>query len=69
MQNCDIVHFIIFSQFVPLIRARVPKTWIVLQMQCQWLEQIDAAVEPRINSADSVAATSSLKACAGAFSH
>jgi len=55
MQNCDIVHIITFSQFVPLIRARVPKTRIVLQMQCQWLEQIDAAViEPRINSADLV---------------
>jgi hypothetical protein len=55
MQNCDIVHIINFSQFVPLIRARVPKTRIVLHMQCQWLEQIDAAViEPRINSADLV---------------
>jgi glycosyltransferase involved in cell wall biosynthesis len=43
------------SQFVPVVRARLPKTRIVLHMECQWLEQLDAAViERRINAADLV---------------
>lgn len=52
---CDIVHIMNISQFVPLVRARLPKTRIVLHMECQWLEQLDAAViERRINAADLV---------------
>jgi glycosyltransferase involved in cell wall biosynthesis len=43
------------SQFVPLIRAKLPKIRIVLHMQCQWLEQLEATViERRINTADLV---------------
>src|SRR5262245_21820029 len=59
-QNCDIVHVHNFSQFVPLVRARLPKTRIVLHMHCQWLEQLDAAVvERRIDAADLVLGCSS----------
>ncbi len=55
LRGCDIVHIMNLSEFVPLVRARLPKTRIVLHMQCQWLEQLDAAViEPRINAADLV---------------
>src|SRR6266478_4263058 len=55
LQNCDVVHIMNISQFVPVIRARLPKTRIVLHMHCQWLEQLDAAViERRINAADLV---------------
>jgi glycosyltransferase involved in cell wall biosynthesis len=55
LQDCDIVHIMNISQFVPLVRARLPKTRIVLHMHCQWLEKLDAAViERRINAADLV---------------
>lgn len=55
LQDCDIVHIMNISQFVPIVRARLPKSRIVLHMHCQWLEQLDAAViEPRINAADLV---------------
>src|SRR6201997_5165805 len=55
LQDCDIVHIMNISQFVPLVRARLPKSRIVLHMHCQWLEQLDAAVIERpINAADLV---------------
>jgi glycosyltransferase involved in cell wall biosynthesis len=55
LRNCDIVHIMNISQFVPLVRAKLPKTRIVLHMECQWLEHLDAAViERRINAADLV---------------
>jgi len=55
LQDCDIVHIMNISQFVSFVRARLPKTRIVLHMECQWLEQLDAVViEPRINAADLV---------------
>jgi glycosyltransferase involved in cell wall biosynthesis len=53
--GCDIVHIMNISQFVPFIRARLPKTRVVLHMHCQWLEQLDAAViERRLKAADLV---------------
>jgi glycosyltransferase involved in cell wall biosynthesis len=55
LRDCDIVHIMNISQFVPLVRARLPNARIVLHMHCQWLEQLDAAViERRINAADLV---------------
>jgi glycosyltransferase involved in cell wall biosynthesis len=55
LQNCDIVHIFNFSQFVPLVRARLPKAQIVLHMQCPWLEQFDKAmIEQRIKAANLV---------------
>ena len=52
-RECDIVHIMNISQFVPVIRARLPKVRIVLHMHCQWLEQLDAAmIERRVNAAD-----------------
>ena len=55
LQDCDIVHIMNLSQFVPFVRARVPKARIVLHMHCQWLEEFDAAViERRIDAADLV---------------
>jgi glycosyltransferase involved in cell wall biosynthesis len=54
-QQCDIVHILNISQFVPIVRARLPKIRIVLHMACQWLEHLDPAViEPRISAADLV---------------
>lgn len=54
-RGCDIVHIMNMSQFVPLIRARLPKIRIVLHMACQWLEHLDAAmIEQRISAADLV---------------
>jgi len=55
LQDCDIVHIMNLSQFVPFIRAGAPKARIVLHMHCQWLEEFDAAViERRIDAADLV---------------
>jgi hypothetical protein len=71
-KDCDIVHIVNMSQFVPVIRARLPKTRIVLHMYCQWLEQLDAAmIERRLNAADLVlgVSNSSLQACGDAFPH
>jgi glycosyltransferase involved in cell wall biosynthesis len=54
-QDCDIVHIMNMSQFVPVVRARLPRARIVLHMQAQWLEHLDAAViERRISAADLV---------------
>jgi glycosyltransferase involved in cell wall biosynthesis len=55
LRDCDIVHIMNISQFVPIIRTRLPKTRIVLHMQAQWLEQLDEAmIKRRINAADLV---------------
>jgi glycosyltransferase involved in cell wall biosynthesis len=55
LRDCDIVHIMNISQFVPLIRMRLPKIRIILHMQCQWLEQLDTAViEQRIKATDLV---------------
>ena len=55
LQDCNIVHIMNITQFVPVVRARLPKARIVLHMHCQWLEQLDAAtIERRINAADLV---------------
>ena len=54
-EDCDIVHIMNISQFVPIVRARLPKIRIVLHMQAQWLEQLDAKIiERRIKAADLV---------------
>ena len=55
LQDCDIVHIMNIPQFVPLVRARLPRTRIVLHMHSQWLEQLDSAViERRVKAADLV---------------
>jgi glycosyltransferase involved in cell wall biosynthesis len=55
LRDCDVVHIMNISQFVPIVRARLPNVRIVLHMHCQWLEQLDAAIiEPRIKAADLV---------------
>jgi glycosyltransferase involved in cell wall biosynthesis len=55
LQSCDIIHIMNISQFVPIIRSRLPEVRIVLHMHCQWLEQLDAAIiERRITAADLV---------------
>jgi glycosyltransferase involved in cell wall biosynthesis len=54
-RQCDVVHIMNISQFVPVIRARLPNIRIVLHMACEWLEYLDpAVVEPRIRAADLV---------------
>jgi glycosyltransferase involved in cell wall biosynthesis len=55
LEDCDIVHIMNISQFVPVVRARLPNTRIVLHMHCRWLEQLDAPIiERRIDAADLV---------------
>jgi glycosyltransferase involved in cell wall biosynthesis len=53
LRNCDVIHIMNLSQFIPILRARLPKTRIVLHMESQWLEHLDrAAIERRIKAAD-----------------
>ena len=53
--DCDIVHVMNFSQFVPLIRAWNPNIKTVLNMRCEWLTQLDPTmVENRLNKTDLV---------------
>jgi glycosyltransferase involved in cell wall biosynthesis len=55
LQDCNVVHIMNISQFVPVVRARLPNTRIVLHMHCQWLEQFDGPIiEQRIKAADLV---------------
>ncbi|WP_428939004.1 glycosyltransferase family 4 protein [Fontivita pretiosa] len=54
-QPLDVVHIHNFSQFVPLIRRVLPDACIVLQMHCEWLNQLDATmIQQRLEQADLV---------------
>jgi glycosyltransferase involved in cell wall biosynthesis len=43
-QDCDVIHVMNFSQFVPILRAFNPDSKIVLNMRCDWLTQLPLAV-------------------------
>lgn len=43
-RECDIIHVMNFSQFVPVLRRLNPHAKIVLHMHCEWLTQIDRSV-------------------------
>lgn len=54
-RQCDIVHIVNFSQFVPIIRALNPSIKIVLHMQCEWLIQLDKdMIEKRLTKTDMI---------------
>ena len=54
-QGFDVVHLANFFQFVPAIRAKNPNLKIVLNMQCDWLGQIDPElVRPAVEQSDLV---------------
>jgi len=54
-EQCDLVHILNFSQFVPIIRAFNPRAKIVLNMRCEWLNQLDTAmIERRLKHVDLV---------------
>lgn len=54
-QACDVVHLINFSQFVPAIKARHPRTKVILNMRCEWLTQLDPTmIAGRLERADLV---------------
>lgn len=51
--DCDVVHVMNYSQFVPVIRKLHPRCKISLHMQCEWLTQLDRSlVEKRLQHAD-----------------
>jgi len=51
--QCDIVHVMNYSQFVPVVRKYHPQARIALHMQCEWLTQLNPAlIKPRIDQAD-----------------
>ncbi len=55
LQQCDVVHIHLVSQFVPLIRAFNPKAKIVLNMNSEWLTQLDPVmIERQIRQVDIV---------------
>ena len=54
-RQCDIVHILNLSQFVPIIRALNPKTKIVLHMHAEWLTRLDpSSIRRRLRSVDRV---------------
>jgi glycosyltransferase involved in cell wall biosynthesis len=54
-RECDIVHVMNFSQFVPVIRAFNPACKIVLNMHCEWLTQLPPImIERRLTRTDMV---------------
>ncbi|MGH8473177.1 MAG: glycosyltransferase family 4 protein, partial [Gammaproteobacteria bacterium] len=49
----DIIHIVNFSQFAPVVKRLNPDTRVVLEMQCEWLEQLDhRMVAKRLRSVD-----------------
>ena len=53
--NCDVVHVMNYSQFVPLIRKFNPRGRLALHMQCEWLTQLDPSlVRKRLDQTDMV---------------
>ena len=53
--DCDVVHILNYSQFVPVVRAISPRSRISLHMQCEWLSQLDRReIADRLRSANVV---------------
>ena len=53
--GCDIVHIHNFSQFAPIVRLLNPKTKIVLQMNCDWLNELDRdVIDKRLKHVDAI---------------
>ncbi len=53
--DCDVVHIMNYSQFVPVIRKIHPQSKIVLHMQCEWLTQVDPSlIRSRLEQTDMV---------------
>jgi glycosyltransferase involved in cell wall biosynthesis len=53
--GCDVVHIHNLSQFVPVVRRLNPRVRIVLEMQSNWLVQLDRdVVEARITDANAI---------------
>jgi len=54
-RECDIVHIMNFSQFIPVIRKWNSKIKIVLNMRCEWLTQLDHhMIDQRLSRTDSI---------------
>jgi glycosyltransferase involved in cell wall biosynthesis len=53
--GADIVHIHNFSQFVPKIKERNPRTKVVLHMHADWLIELDRGwVQPRLAATDAI---------------
>ncbi len=46
-QGCDAIHLFNFAHFVPIVRRFNPRARIVLNMQCEWLTQLNRSVISR----------------------
>jgi glycosyltransferase involved in cell wall biosynthesis len=58
--NCDIVHIVNYTQFIPAVRRHNPSAKIVMHMHCEWANQLDhALIEPRLREADLILGCSS----------
>ncbi|MEM7199183.1 MAG: glycosyltransferase family 4 protein [Planctomycetota bacterium] len=54
-RGCDVVHVHNFSQFLPVLRRRLPRAKIVLHMHCEWLSQLNhRVIRRRLRAADLV---------------
>jgi len=58
-RDFDIMHIVNFSQFAPLVKRLNPRTRIVLEMQCEWLTQLNpSTIKKRLSSVDMVTGSS-----------
>jgi glycosyltransferase involved in cell wall biosynthesis len=55
----DVIHLLNFSQFAPIIKRLNPGTKVVLEMQCEWLEQLErSTISRRLGSVDLISGVS-----------
>ena len=58
-EKCDVIHAYSFPQFATVLRAKNPTAKIVLNMQCEWLHQLDRkTIDHHLNSVDRVVSCS-----------
>jgi glycosyltransferase involved in cell wall biosynthesis len=58
-QRCDVAMIVNMSQFVPIVRRHNPNILIILQMHCEWLNQLDhETMRKRLRHCDLIAGVS-----------
>ncbi|MDY6838682.1 MAG: glycosyltransferase family 4 protein [Thermodesulfobacteriota bacterium] len=59
LRQCDIVHLFNFSQYVSIIKFFNPTIKVLLEMQCEWLTQLDKPlIENRLSRVDLISGVS-----------
>lgn len=59
-RKCDVIHIHNYTQFIPVARFFNPKAKIIIQMNCEWLTQLDRNImHKRLQKADLILSCSS----------